>query len=69
MPYDIGLEFNKQKIRQYRSRREPGSPEEGAIICNYLSSIYEEWDDMEKSKYYKYMEENLLKEAFSAMDN
>jgi len=62
------IDFIEYSVKRAPKDEKPIKKIEGAIICNYLSSIYEEWDDMEKSKYYKNMEENLLKEAFEDLN-
>ena len=58
------IDFIEYSVKRAPKDEKPIKKIEGAIICNYLSSIYEEWNDIEKSRYYKNMEENLLKEAF-----
>jgi len=62
------IDYIDYSVKRASKDEKPIKKLEGAIIYNYLSRIYEEWNDTEKADHYKSKEEELLKDAFSGLN-
>lgn len=62
------IDYIDYSVKRAPKDQKPIKKIEGAIIYNYLSRIYEEWNQTDKASFYKSREEDLIKEAFSIIN-
>jgi tetratricopeptide (TPR) repeat protein len=62
------IDYIDYSVKRASKDEKPIKKLEGAIIYNYLSRIYEEWNQTDKASFYKSREEDLIKEAFSIIN-